>query len=231
MTDPPEDNSELRSLVEELMGLSETELETRLAELSPEQRNQLVNFAAALEAEHFFGEDERPAQHEPRLGKIERFILVYMVRPRYSPLYPGYALHARSCALQSYYREAHGLPGRQTRNVKQLVIDKREYNSLQVRFTKAMQRLETKGLIETFRVRRSRYFADRGRGPEPAEVRSKRLYVGEFEVGRRYKGKVVAEPIVSHKCCNRYRTVYWLTSAGREKAREIVRREGWYSSS
>lgn len=93
-----------------------------------------------------------------------------------------------------------------------------------------MQRLETKGLIETFRVRRSRYFADRGRGPEPAEVRSRRLYLREFEVGRSYEGKVVARRIVSHKCCNRYRTVYWLTRTGREITSKIVKRSGWYSN-
>ena len=97
----PEDNSELLSLVEELKGLSEAELEPRVAKLSLEQRNQLAELAAALEAEHFFGEDERRPQDKPRLGKIEQFIVVYMDRPSYSPLDPCYTLNARRLSLQT----------------------------------------------------------------------------------------------------------------------------------
>ena len=150
-----------------------------------------------------------------RLGKIEKFLLVYMVRPGQS-FYPAYELHARSCALQVYYREIHSLTRRQRRNVRQ-VIPRREYNSLQVRFTRAMQRLVSKGYIEKYRVRPARWFGDRGRGPEPAELKSRRLYIEEEEV----------RPLITHHCCSRYGTVYRLTTAGREKAYEVAYRDGF----
>jgi hypothetical protein len=144
---------------------------------------------------------------EARLGKIERFLLLYMI----SQGIWSYQMHARSCALQAYYRENHGLSLRQKRNVRQ-VIPLPEYKSLQVRFTKAMQRLASKGYIETYRVRSARWYADRGRGPEPADWRDGRLYIDGVKV----------IPLYTHVCCRRYRVVYRLTKEGLGKAYALI---------
>lgn len=226
----PDTDPEFERFLLELATLSDAEIESRIEEASPELRSLLAEVIEASREEQLLQKAEPPPpRHDYKLGKIEKFLLVFMVRPGYSPLYPGYELHARSCALQSYYREAYGLSGRQTRNVRQLV-PQREYNSLQVRFTKAMKRLEAKGLIEIFRVRRSRWFADRGRGPEPADLRADRLYLGKLRVGREYEAGVQARLLQSHKCCSRYSTVYRLSRSGSVRAHEIARRGGWYSN-
>ena len=78
-----------------------------------------------------------------------------------------------------------------------------------------MQGLEKKGLIEMFRVRPSRHFGDRGRGPEPAELISGRLYIGDQEV----------KPHYNHVCCRRRRpVVYRLTRDGRDTALSVQSR-------
>ena len=150
-------------------------------------------------------DDEEP---NVRLGKIEKYLLRHMILPSADfPILP-YRLHARSCALQAYYREAQGLSGRQTKIVRKTISSSAQYKSLQVRFTRAMQRLVAKGLIEIHRVQPSRWLGDRGRGPEPAELRSDGFYVGTDEVNRLH----------THVCCRRHRVLYQLTREGREIA-------------
>lgn len=145
-----------------------------------------------------------------RLGKIERFLLVYMMRPDFPP---RYSFHARSCAIQAYYREAHGMTLRNKRNVA-AVVPPKEYASLQVRFTKALRTLSQKGLVMTSEFGRRRWVAEgredlaNKRGQELAQMM-----------------RVTSKLLQAHVCCRRYRVVYCLTRNGEELAKQLA--YGW----
>lgn len=144
-----------------------------------------------------------------RLGKIERFLLTYMVRPSFVPTY---SVHARSCALQTYYREKHGIQDRNRRNVA-AVVPTREYNSLQVAFTKALQRLEKKGLVET------------ARGGGQSWSAEKQLGAGKQGQDLGYILGISTRMLQAHVCCRRYTTVYGLTRKGSARAYHLA--WGW----
>ena len=186
----------------ELDELSEAELESRVAELSAEQRIQLAELVARMEAERLRAEREPPSI--PLLGGVEKFLLWYVSN--------HYQLHTRNCAIQAYYRYYHALSLRQTRNLRKLIDDDGAYDSLQGSFTRAIKSLKAKGLIETYKVKPSLWFADRGRGPEPATKKDQRYYLGELEVG--YGGDERPVRIFNHRCCIRNRLVYRLTLEG-----------------
>jgi len=83
-----------------------------------------------------------------RLGKIEKFILLWVLRRKDAVD----EFHFRSAALQAYYKQSQGLTF-QTRNNARSVIPVREYRSLQVRFTNALGCLRRKGYVEIHRGR------------------------------------------------------------------------------
>ena len=229
VTEPDDIESRLLRMAANLGTLSEAERDSLLAEAAPWLRDVLEELVALPEAERQTWlaelvrslEDESPAyeaepvpgKHEPKLGKIERFLILFVARPTKWPPLPGYEFHSRSCALQTYFREAQGMGLRRTRNVRQL-IPPREYNSLQVRFTRAMQSVESKGYIETYIVAPSRLFVDRGRGPEAAEEVDGKLVVGDYDITDDERARIV----LTHVCCSRNRKIYRLTGAGRSKA-------------
>lgn len=222
MTEPPEHiEFGLLNILGSLEALSEAERESLLADVNPALQNLFGELLALTEAERqtlraeigkrhleeesFRDEAELPAaSYDLRLGKVEKFLLWYVSH--------FYSLHTRNCAIETYYRYYHALSLRRTGNLRKLMNDDPAYNSLQGSFTRAIKSLKAKGLIETFKVKPSLWFADRGRGPEPATKRDERYYLGELEVG--YGDAERPVRVFNHRCCVRNRLAYRLTFEG-----------------
>jgi len=149
------------------------------------------------------------AERPERLGKVERFLLTFMVRPSYASYLPAYSVHARSCALQTYYREVNAISGRNRRNVAR-VLRPREYNSLQVTFTKALQRLEQKGLVQVARGGGRMWSAE------------KQLFFGSGGEELAYFMGIRMKPLQPHVCCRHYPVIYRLTKRGVSMAEELA---------
>jgi hypothetical protein len=130
-----------------------------------------------------------------------------MMRPGFPP---RYSFHARSCAIQAYYRESKGVALRYRRNVA-AVIPRKEYDSLQVRFTKALRTLAHKGLIIFGDVGGKRWTVE-GREHEANR------HGQELALIMGVRGKMLQ----AHVCCRRYRVVYCLTKAGVQVAEQLA---------
>jgi hypothetical protein len=151
--------------------------------------------------------DADPRHAPQRLGSLERFLLLYVLR--HKKRRRDYV--ARWAAIQAY-AGAHG--------VGDLKHDKSagEYKSLQVRVTRALNRLEVKGLAQHIRVGTG-LVVDDARNSIPVEEYDPLAAVLGTRSGGRYMGlksPVAFKPEWSqvHGWSARNRTAYRLTRAG-----------------